>query len=160
MQSEAAIAGRRLSPVRRLFGTPSPNPPQSSSRATTPVTPTTDSGMTDENSDAFETANERDTATETDDFQTGAEEITDEDDDSGASTETESPTKNAIGRRRPGSIMARNRNSFHSTASTSAEEDNSTLRTPAAQVSRLRKRRSSRRSRGNSREPPASWDPL
>ncbi|KKA27295.1 hypothetical protein TD95_003134, partial [Thielaviopsis punctulata] len=161
LHPDTAAIGGRLSPMRRLFGTPSPNPPLNRNGAvtpttpTTPVTPNTESGMTDDSSDAFETANERDTATETDDFQTGAEEISDENDDSGASTETEGPARNLANRHRPRSILARSRNSFHSTASTSAEEDNSHLRTPAAQVSRLRKRRSSHRSRGNSREPPS-----
>lgn len=72
---------------------------------------------------AFETANER--ATETDDFQTGQEGQSDSD---GAATETESGSR-GFGRLRNGpnlpAGLARpgTRESFHSTASTSADED-------------------------------------
>lgn len=90
---------------------------------------------------AFETANER--ATETEDFQTGNEDMPDSD---GAETETE-VTSRGFGRmRKPPSLpaglaKAGNRNSFHSTASTSAdEEDLPELRTPTATISSQRSR--------------------
>lgn len=91
---------------------------------------------------AFETANER--ATETEDFQTGNEGLSDGDDD--AETETESPSRGFGRMRRPPSLssgLARhsNRNSFHSTASTSADEDDFTeMRTPTAKLSSQRSR--------------------
>ena len=78
-----------------------------------------------ENSDAFETANEREgTATESDAFQTGAETL---DGDSDL-TETEAgPARGASGKR-PGHA---HRLSFQSTASTSADEfDDNELKTP------------------------------
>ncbi|OAA60128.1 hypothetical protein ISF_06139 [Cordyceps fumosorosea ARSEF 2679] len=116
---------------------------------------------------AFETANER--ATETDDFQTGHEVMSDSD---GAETETESRgfgrMKQApnlpAGLARPGT-----RESFHSTASTSADEALDTLpdvRTPSGTVSSTRSRFSlsrlpwSRRSRQNSEEPTVQSSPV
>ncbi|POR32897.1 Anucleate primary sterigmata protein A [Tolypocladium paradoxum] len=110
---------------------------------------------------AFETANER--ATETEDFQTGNEDFSGGDDD--AETETESPSRGFGRMRRPPSLPAglarqSNRDSFHSTASTSADEDVfSEMRTPTAtlssQRSRLRLGRGplSRSSRQASEEP-------
>ncbi|KAG5968214.1 hypothetical protein E4U57_007161 [Claviceps arundinis] len=112
---------------------------------------------------AFETANER--ATETDDFQTGNERLSDSEDDD--ETETESLSR-GFGhmKRQPGrpAVLSRpgTRDSFHSTASTSAdEEDPPILRTPtgtlSSQRSRFRLSRSrggfSRRSRQSSQEP-------
>ncbi|KIV99360.1 uncharacterized protein PV09_08906 [Verruconis gallopava] len=81
-----------------------------------------------ENSDAFETANERDaTGTESDAFQTGAETL---DGDSDL-TETESgAARGARAGKRPNHV---HRMSFQSTASTSADEledDDSELKTP------------------------------
>ncbi|PHH64082.1 hypothetical protein CDD81_5075 [Ophiocordyceps australis] len=93
---------------------------------------------------AFETANER--ATETDDFQTGNEGLSGSDDD--VETETESPSR-GFGRMReapslPASLVRHNTcDSFHSTASTSADEDDlsaskSTAPILVAQKSRAR----------------------
>ncbi|KKF96381.1 Anucleate primary sterigmata protein A [Ceratocystis platani] len=128
---------------RRLFGTPSPNPTPKSRYIATSI-------ETDENtetSDAFETANEQATATETDDFQTGVEDMSE---DSGAATETESPARGAVQRQISRRSVSRTaRESFHSTASTSADEDeedpDKTLRTPSLQVSRMRMQRAASR---------------
>lgn len=110
---------------------------------------------------AFETANERATATETDDFQTGNEVMSDSD---GAETETETTSRGFGRMRRPPSLPAGlakpgNRESFHSTASTSADEDVlPEVRTPTATMSsqkgRFRiSRMFSRSSRQGSEEP-------
>ncbi|KAK2601541.1 hypothetical protein QQS21_004926 [Conoideocrella luteorostrata] len=110
---------------------------------------------------AFETANER--ATETEDFQTGNEGFSGSDDDN--ETETESASRGFGRMKRPPSLpvgLARpgNRDSFHSTASTSADEDDlPDMRTPTgtllSQRSRFRLSRGpfSRSSRQNSEEP-------
>lgn len=91
---------------------------------------------------AFETANER--VTETDDFQTGQEDVSDSD---GAATETESAVRGFGSMRRPnlpaGLARAGNRESFHSTASTSADEDLTIMpevRTPPSTMSSLKNR--------------------
>ncbi|KZL81074.1 anucleate primary sterigmata protein a, partial [Colletotrichum incanum] len=104
---------------------------------------------------AFETANER--GTETEDFQTGIEDFSGDDD---TETETESPSK---GRElRPQTLaMAGGRNSYDSTASTSADEDEEYIeyRTPTSQHSHQRMRVKlsrgimNRRSRQLSEEP-------
>ncbi|TQW01155.1 anucleate primary sterigmata protein A [Cordyceps javanica] len=116
---------------------------------------------------AFETANEP--ATETDDFQTGHEVMSDSD---GAETETES---RGFGRMKQtpnlpaGLARAGTRKSFHSTASTSADEALDTLpdvRTPTGTVSSTKSRFSlsrlpwSRRSRQNSEEPTIQSSPV
>ena len=113
---------------------------------------------------AFETAHERG-GTETEDFHTGAEEFSDDDD---AATETESPSKGASTIRRPPLLPANHpgsRMSFQSTASTSNDEEDysfaSELKTPTAathppQKMRLRVSRgalAARRSRQPSEEP-------
>jgi hypothetical protein len=96
---------------------------------------------------AFETANER--GTETEDFQTVNEDMPDSD---GAETETEITSRGFGRMRRPPSLpaglaKAGNRNSFHSTASTSAdEEDLPELKTPTTGLSSQRSR--TRLSRG------------
>lgn len=109
---------------------------------------------------AFETANER--ATETEDFQTGNEALSGSDDNE---TETESVSRGFGRMKRPPSLpagMARagNRDSFHSTASTSADEDElADLRTPTGTISsqrsrfRLSRNPFSRNSRQSSEEP-------
>lgn len=119
---------------------------------------------------AFETANER--ATETEDFQTGNEALSGSDDDN--ETETESASRGFGRMKRPPSLpaglaRAGNRDSFHSTASTSADEDElADLRTPTGTISsqrsrfRLSRNPFSRGSRQNSEEPnlrssPASY---
>ncbi|KAH7157845.1 hypothetical protein B0J13DRAFT_581842 [Dactylonectria estremocensis] len=87
---------------------------------------------------AFETANER--ATETEDFQTVNEEFSGSD----AETETEGTTRGFGKMMKPPSLpsgMSRHasRHSFHSTASTSADEDDFThIRTPTGTVSSQR----------------------
>ncbi|KAH7175923.1 hypothetical protein EDB81DRAFT_633290 [Dactylonectria macrodidyma] len=87
---------------------------------------------------AFETANER--ATETEDFQTVNEEFSGSD----AETETEGTTRGFGKMMRPPSLpsgMSRHasRHSFHSTASTSADEDDFThIRTPTGTLSSQR----------------------
>lgn len=97
---------------------------------------------------AFETANER--ATETEDFQTGNEDLGSDSD--GAETETETTSRGFGRMKRPPSLPAGlatsgHRNSFHSTASTSAdEEDLPELKTPTATISSQRSR--ARLSRG------------
>ncbi|WDK23470.1 PH domain-containing protein [Colletotrichum graminicola] len=87
---------------------------------------------------AFETANER--GTETEDFQTGIEDFSGDDDDD-TETETESPSK---GRdlRSQALAMTGGRNSYDSTASTSADEDEEYIeyRTPTSQHSHQRMR--------------------
>ncbi|KAJ6444142.1 anucleate primary sterigmata protein A [Purpureocillium lavendulum] len=110
---------------------------------------------------AFETANER--ATETEEFQTGNEGFSDSDDD--AATETESPSRGFGRMRRPPSLpagLARhgNRDSFHSTASTSADEDEiAEMKTPTTRLPSQRSRvrlthgSLSRSSRQTSEEP-------
>lgn len=107
---------------------------------------------------AFETANER--GTETEGFHTGAEEFSGDD----AMTETESPSRNRT--RRPQALtLAGNRNSFHSTASTSGDEDFdfNDIKTPIAQQPKMRLKVSrgllNRRSRQASEEPPFQSSP-
>lgn len=112
---------------------------------------------------AFETAHG---GTETEDFHTGAEEFSDDDDD--VATETEaSPSRGASKIKRPPVLAYGRGYSFESTASTSADDDDdytfaSDLRTPTAlppQKLRLRVSRggafnlASRRSRMGSEEP-------
>ena len=105
-----------------------------------------------ETEDGFETANERYAATDTDNFQTGAESIA-----GGSSdelTETEAAVERAVTvRGRKHSSLANtkpgNRNSFQSTASTSADEEYE-VKTPSQaqpQRYRLKINRNSRRSR-------------
>jgi hypothetical protein len=100
--------------------------------------------------DAFETANERETTTESEAFQTGVESMAGESTDSDELTETEDRV-NRTARERVSSLTlakARDRTSYYSTASTSADEDDSEdPGTPSAsQFStpryRLRKKRS------------------
>ena len=112
-------------------GDSSPRLPGSRSRSPgTPRSPSRDAEATDhfetanETSDAaFETANER--GTETEDFQTGAEEFSGSDSDE---TETESPSRGVRHQRSNISMPISfkkhpNRESFHSTASTSNDEE-------------------------------------
>lgn len=98
---------------------------------------------------AFETANER--ATETEDFQTGNEDMSGSDDST--ATETEGVPKGLGRGKRPPSLStglsrASHRASFTSTASTSADEDAvPELRTPTATLSSQRSRFRLRRDR-------------
>ncbi|KAH8660696.1 hypothetical protein BGZ60DRAFT_111488 [Tricladium varicosporioides] len=109
---------------------------------------------------AFETANER--GTETEDFQTGVEEMSGSDE----LTETEGAAVTSRGRPTPLSLTKiGNRQSFQSTASTSGEEDYGfdEIKTPTAQQpQRLRlkvSRGMNRRSRAVSEEPPFQSSP-
>lgn len=88
-----------------------------------------------EHSDAFETANERDgNATETDAFHTGAETLDGNSSDDSTETEGLTSRQSTIRGQRPAPIgissRPGNRSSFHSTASTSADEDDMDVRTP------------------------------
>ncbi|KAI5464448.1 hypothetical protein BGZ63DRAFT_421482 [Mariannaea sp. PMI_226] len=93
---------------------------------------------------AFETANERATATETEDFQTVNEDFSGSDD---ALTETESPSRGFGKMQKPPNLpsaLARHasRHSINSTASTSADEDDYThVRTPTGTISSQRSSR-------------------
>jgi Meiotic cell cortex C-terminal pleckstrin homology len=82
---------------------------------------------------AFETANERET-TESEDFQTGAESLAGESTDESTETETGGGVdrKDTVRGSRPSRLgnVAGNRNSYLSTASTSADEDEVGFRTP------------------------------
>jgi Meiotic cell cortex C-terminal pleckstrin homology len=82
---------------------------------------------------AFETANEKET-TESEDFQTGAESLAGESTDESTETETEGRVdrKGTVRASRPSALgtAAGNRNSYLSTASTSAGEDEVDTRTP------------------------------
>ena len=123
----------------------------------TAITPNTDSSdhfdTANEGTDAFETANER--GTETDDFQTGVEEMSGSDE----LTETEAgPSSSSRSKPTPLSLSkAGNRNSFQSTASTSGDEYSfEEVKTPTAsqpQRLRLKVSRGNRRSRVASEEP-------
>ncbi len=114
-----------------------------------------DQSTTDTSDAAFETAHEP--STETDDFHTGAEELSD-DDDEGAATEIESPAKGATLRasRRPPPLSlsfqdsARAaRMSFQSTASTSDDEQDDDLAAHADLTTPTGPRMRLRLSRGN-----------
>lgn len=81
---------------------------------------------------AFETANERDN-TESEEFQTGAESLAGETTDESTETETEGRVdrKDTVRASRPSMLgKARSRNSYLSTASTSAGEEEVDFRTP------------------------------
>lgn len=77
--------------------------------------------------DGFETANERATATESEAFQTGVESMADDSSDDNADlTETENNVQTTPRTRRVPSLMmakARDRTSYHSTASATSDED-------------------------------------
>ncbi|GAM87360.1 hypothetical protein ANO11243_053840 [Dothideomycetidae sp. 11243] len=89
--------------------------------------------MSEESTDAFETANEKDSTTETEAFQTTNEGR--DSDDSGEATETEQAVaRTAGGKQRyssmPTSLAASKRLSYMSTASTSGDEDEDNVSTP------------------------------
>ncbi|EKD12472.1 uncharacterized protein L3040_008201 [Drepanopeziza brunnea f. sp. 'multigermtubi'] len=112
-----------------------------------------DTANEQDSTDAFETANER--GTETEEFQTGAEEMSSSDE----LTETEGPSGSVRSRAAPMALTKPgNRNSFQSTASASGDEYSyEDARTPEAQLpQRLRLRVSrglNRRSRAVSEDP-------
>lgn len=111
-----------------------------------------DTAPENETTDAFETANER--ATETEDFQTGVEEMSGSDE----LTETEGGPSSTT-RQRPAPLSLTkvgNRQSFQSTASTSGDEYDEVKTPTAQQPQRLRlkvSRGGNRRSRAVSEEP-------
>lgn len=79
-----------------------------------------------ETEDGFETANERNTATDTDNFHTGEESIAGDSSDELTETEADGHRAGTVRGRRPSPPMTakiRSRNSFQSTASTSADEE-------------------------------------
>lgn len=115
-----------------------------------------------ETEDGFETANERNANTDTDNFQTGAESMGGDSDDL---TETEGGAvrEATVRGRKPSPLTTAkpgDRNSFQSTASTSADEETSmkTLSQGQPQRYRLKINRGSRRSRVGS-EPPDNSNP-
>ncbi|OQE40003.1 hypothetical protein PENCOP_c006G06876 [Penicillium coprophilum] len=76
--------------------------------------------------DGFETANERATATESEAFQTGVESMADDSSDSAELTETEHHVQTTPRSQVPSSLImakARDRSSYHSTASASSDEE-------------------------------------
>jgi hypothetical protein len=112
-----------------------------------------------EASDSFETANERETETETEAFQTGNEEL--DHDSSGDLTETESGVdRSATVKGKQPSPLPPNtkRMSFVSTASTSDDEYVPEVKTPVQQPMKYRMKlgRGNRRSRFGSEEPTSS----
>jgi hypothetical protein len=159
-QSEVSPSPRvlsRRSSTLRLAGQPAARPESSSDQFDT----------ANETSDAaFETAHER--GTETEDFQTGAEDMSDDDD---AATETEDgPSRGLNSIKRPPPLPphhSSNHYSFDSTASTSSEDDeypsfSSDLKTPTSGPKmRMRGSRGSlaRRSRQFSEEPALQSSP-
>ncbi|KAH6648637.1 hypothetical protein BKA67DRAFT_661598 [Truncatella angustata] len=128
-----------------------PPPRQQVSGHFAPVTESVETANFDtanETSDqAFETANEQ--GTETDDFQTGAEEFSSDD----AETETDSPSKRNTIRGRPAGLPpAHSRTiSNYSTASTEDEYEFDDMRTPTSQLPGLQNRFPLRVSRGGFR---------
>jgi hypothetical protein len=122
--------------------------------AATTITDSSDHFDTaNEGTDAFETANERET--ETDDFQTGQEDMNSSDE----LTETEAGPGGTIRQKPPPLPLSKpgNRNSFQSTASNSGDEYSyEDVKTPTSQPQRLRlkvSRGGNRRSRAVSEEP-------
>ena len=116
-----------------------------------------------ETEDGFETANERNANTDTDNFQTGAESMGGDSSDDLTETEGGVVREATIRGRKPSSLTTAkpgDRNSFQSTASTSADEESSlkTLSQGQPQRYRLKINRGSRRSRVGS-EPPDNSNP-
>ena len=116
-----------------------------------------------ETEDGFETANERNANTDTDNFQTGAESVGGDSSDDLTETEGGVVREATIRGRKPSSLTTAkpgDRNSFQSTASTSADEESSmkTLSQGQPQRYRLKINRGSRRSRVGS-EPPDNSNP-
>lgn len=111
-----------------------------------------------ETEDAFETANEHETGTETEAFQTGNESLAGE--SSGDLTETESATigNGKIRQRKNSPFAPIKRSSFISTASTSDDEQYREAKTPVQQPMKYRMRlgKGSRRSKIGSEEPSSS----
>ncbi|KAI1911938.1 hypothetical protein LOZ65_006086 [Ophidiomyces ophidiicola] len=90
-----------------------------------------DAYQTANETEGFETANERETATESDAFQTGAENFVGDSSDDLTETESRAGRTDTIRVKRPGQLPASRPISFVSTASTSGDEDEYTeVRTP------------------------------
>ncbi|KAJ5388586.1 hypothetical protein N7509_011127 [Penicillium cosmopolitanum] len=87
--------------------------------------------------DGFETANERATATESEAFQTGVESMADDSSDSADLTETENNVQTTPRNRVASSLVmakARDRSSYHSSASTSDDDETDTKRISLGRV--------------------------
>lgn len=129
------------------------SPTHSAARTSVRVPATDHTDTANEGTDDFETANER--ATETEDFQTGQEDMSGSDD----LTETEAGPSGTTRKKSPPLSLSKvgNRQSFQSTASTSGDEFNyDDVKTPTTQPQRLRlklNRGGSRRSKAASDEP-------
>jgi hypothetical protein len=131
--------------------------PRTSSANASPTLPTTEGdGLRHDSTDHFDTANEasesafetaNEHGTETEDFQTGNEAMSGSD---GAETETEGTSRGFGKMKRPPSLPAGlsrhvTRDSIHSTASTSADEDDfGESKTPTSTISRNSRFRLSR----------------
>lgn len=106
-----------------------------------------------ETEDGFETANERSVATDTDNFQTGAESMAGDSSDELTETEDAMTREGIVRGRRTSPLMTAkpgDRNSFQSTASTSADDEEYSVKIPSQsqpQRYRLKMNRGSRRSR-------------
>ena len=106
-----------------------------------------------ETEDGFETAEERNTTTDTDDFQTGAESLAGESSDELTETEGAANRSETVRGRKPSQLAAAkagDRSSFQSTASTSGDDGDYQVSTPSQaqpQRYRLKINRGSRRSR-------------
>lgn len=99
--------------------------------------------------DGFETANERATATESEAFQTGVESMADDSSDSADLTETENNVQTTPRNRVSSSIVmakARDRTSYHSSASTSDDDETDSGFPSPSQMSVSRPRVRSKRS--------------
>lgn len=129
------------------------SPSQSAARAAIASANADHTDTGNEGTDDFETANER--GTETEDFQTGQEDMSGSDE----LTETEMGPQGTIRKKTPPLALSKvgNRQSFQSTASTSGDEYNyDDVKTPTTQPQRLRlklNRGGSRRARATSEEP-------
>ena len=104
---------------------------------------------TDETEDAFETANERETSTETEAFQTGNESLAGGSSEDLTETESGPARQDDIRAHRSSPLPSTKRSSYISTASTSDEEREPEMKTPVQQTIkyRLKVGRGSRRSR-------------
>lgn len=106
-----------------------------------------------ETEDGFETAEERNTTTDTDAFQTGVESMAGDSSDELTETEGDAVRKQPAHTRKPSQLAAAkagDRSSFQSTASTSGDDGDYETRTPSQaqpQRYRLKVNRGSRRSR-------------
>jgi hypothetical protein len=131
------------SPTRSIMAAPAT---RSRSGAVSPPDEPSDVYQTaTEAEDGFETANERATATESEAFQTGVESMADDSsDDSADLTETENNVQTTPRTRRVPSLMmskARDRNSYHSTASATSDEDETDGGFPSPSQSHISGRR-------------------